>query len=59
MNAMVEPLPLVPATWMTGGSRRSRMAKRGENAPHALEREIDPLGMQPQKPRDNGIDRGQ
>src|SRR5436309_7300410 len=22
MNAMVEPLPLVPATWITGGSRR-------------------------------------
>ena len=23
MNAMVEPLPLVPATWITGGSLRS------------------------------------
>ncbi len=23
MNAMVEPLPLVPATWITGGRRRS------------------------------------
>ncbi len=33
-----------------------RMAERSENAPHALEREIDPLGMQRQEPRDDGID---
>ncbi len=57
MKAMVEPLPLVPATWITGGSRRSRMTERGQNAPHPIERQIDQLGMQRSQPRDDGIDR--
>ena len=56
MNAMVEPLPLVPATWITGGSLPLRMAERVEDAPHAIERKIDQLGMQRKQPRDDGVD---
>ena len=33
------------------------MAERGEHAPHAVERQIDPLGMQREQPRQNGVDR--
>ncbi len=32
------------------------MVERRENAPHALERKIDPLGMQRQEPCDDGVD---
>ena len=53
---MVEPLPLVPATWMTGGTRRSRMAEPLQHAPHPLERQVDALGMQREQPRQDGID---
>ena len=33
MNAMVEPLPLVPATWITGGSLRSGWPSAAEQPP--------------------------
>jgi len=36
-----------------------RVAQRLENTPHALEGEIDALGMQLQEPRDDGIDLAQ
>ena len=32
-----------------------RMVERVENAPHAVERKIDPLRMQREQPLDNGI----
>src|SRR5262249_24654586 len=35
-----------------------RVAERGENAPHPIEREIDALRMQRGEPRDDGIDGG-
>ncbi len=53
---MVEPLPLVPATWITGGSLRSGWPSAAEQALHAIERQIDALGMQREQPRDDGID---
>ena len=31
------------------------MAERVEQAPHAVERQVDPLGMQRQQPRDDGV----
>jgi hypothetical protein len=34
------------------------MIERREDAPHPIEREIDQLGMQRQKPRDDGINFG-
>ena len=55
MNAMVEPLPLVPATWMTGGSLRSGWSERLEQAPHAVERQVDPLGVERQEPRQDRV----
>ena len=58
MKAMVEPLPLVPATWITGGSCRSGWPSAAENAPHPIERKIDQLRMQRGEPRDDGVDRG-
>ena len=56
MKAMVEPLPLVPATWIAGGSRRSD-DRAQPDAPHPVERKIDPLGMQRSEPRHDGLDR--
>ena len=32
------------------------MVERGQNPPHAIERQIDQLGMQRGEPRDDGID---
>ena len=43
---MVEPLPLVPATWMTGGSLRSGWPSAASSRSHAIERQVDQLGMQ-------------
>ena len=34
-----------------------RMAKRAEQAPHPLERQVDPLRMKRQQTRHNGINR--
>jgi len=34
------------------------MPERGENAPHPIERQIDPFGMQRGEPRDGGLDGG-
>src|SRR5262245_61205450 len=31
------------------------MPERVEDAPHAIERQIDPLRMEPDKPRDDGV----
>ena len=42
-KASSEPLPLVPATWTTGGSVRSGMAEGGEQPLDAAERQIDRL----------------
>ena len=58
MKAMVEPLPLVPATWITGGRLLLRMAERREQPLDAIERQIDELGMQRGQPRDDGVDGG-
>ena len=55
MKAMVEPLPLVPATWITGGSRRSRVAELGEQPLDAAERQVDRLRMQGEKARDQRV----
>ena len=33
-----------------------RMTDRGQEPPHAIEREVDQLGMQREEPRDDGID---
>src|SRR5580692_1718083 len=56
MKATVDPLPLVPATWITGGTVL-RMVERSKNVLHAVEREVDPLGMQRQEPRQHGVER--
>ena len=54
---MVEPLPLVPATWITGGSLRSGWSERSEQTLHAIERQVDALGMQRVEPRDDRVNR--
>ncbi len=53
MKATVEPLPLVPATWITGGRRRCGMAERCEQPLDAAERQIDQLGMQREQARED------
>jgi hypothetical protein len=55
--AIVEPLPLVPATWITGGSLRSGWPSRASRALHALEAEIDAARMQRRQPRDQFAER--
>ena len=54
---MVEPLPLVPATWITGGSVRFGMIEPRQQAMHAIEAEIDALRMQGGQPRDQFTER--
>ena len=55
MKAIVEPLPLVPATWITGGRRRSGWPSCAQQPLDAPERQIDGLGMQREKSRDQRI----
>ena len=50
-KAKVEPLPLVPATWITGRPSPLRMIERRKQALHAIKRQIDARGMQRQQPR--------
>ena len=55
MNATVEPLPLVPATWMTGGVRVSGWPRSVEQTLHASEREIDQPGVQRREALGDGV----
>ena len=55
---MTEPLPLVPATWTTGGSRRSGWPSVVEQAPDAVERQVDDLRMQLRQPLENEVGAG-
>ena len=56
MNAMVEPLPLVPATWMTGGSLRSGWPSAASSRHmRSSERSIS-LGCSASSRVDDGID---
>ena len=55
MKAIVEPLPFVPATWIVGGRRRSRVAERREQALDAAEREVDRLRVQGEEARDQRV----
>ncbi len=54
---MVEPLPLVPATWITGGNVACGMIEPRQQTVHAIEAEIDLLRMQRGQPRDQFIER--
>ena len=40
-KAQAEPLPLVPATWMTGGKLRLRIAKLAQQSLHAAQNQVD------------------
>jgi hypothetical protein len=54
MKAVVEPLPLVPATWITGGSRRSGWPSVGHQPLDAVERQVDLARMQPEQALQDG-----
>ena len=45
MNATVEPLPLVPATWIDRRQAFVRSAEIGEQTLDAAERKVDAAGM--------------
>ena len=53
--ARVEPLPLVPATWITGGRRRSGWPRAASRRSTRSERQVDDLGVQGHQAVENGV----
>ena len=52
------PLPLVPATWMTGGRRCCGMAELVEQGQQPVQAEVDQPRMQAVQPGDDAVDAG-
>ncbi len=57
MIATVEPLPLVPATWMTGGSFSCGSPSAGKQPLDAVERQVDLLRVELHQPRQDAVAR--